>query len=244
MFDVGIWAAFTAGLLSFVSPCVLPVVPLYLAYLAGMNAGELSAAETDRTMARRIVVATLLFVAGFSTVFVAMGATASLLGKALAGYFNILSVAAGVIIIVMGLHFLGVFRIALLYREARFQLAVKPTNPVIAYVLGLAFAFGWTPCVGPILAGILFLAGAEQTLARGALLLAAYSLGIGLPFVLAALFSASFIGWTQRFRRHMRKVEIAVGALMLVMGVLFISGQVPTISYWLLETFPSLSKIG
>jgi len=207
MFDVGLWAAFTAGLLSF-------------------------------------VVATLFFVAGFSTVFVAMGATASGLGKALAGYFDVLSVIAGIIVIIMGLHFLGVFRIALFYREARFQLAVKPSNPAIAYVLGLAFAFGWTPCVGPILAGILFLAGAEQTVSRGALLLAAYSLGIGLPFVVAALFSATFIGWTQRLRPHMRKVEIAVGALMLVMGALFVSGQVSVISYWLLETFPALSKIG
>jgi len=244
MFDVGVWAAFTAGLLSFVSPCVLPVVPLYLAYLAGMNAAELREAETDRAMAHRIVVATLFFVAGFTTVFVALGATASVIGKALAGYFDVLSVLAGVIVIIMGLQFLGVFRIALLYREARFHLGVKPSNPVVAYVLGLAFAFGWTPCVGPILAGILFLAGAEQTLSRGVFLLAAYSLGIGLPFVVAAVFSASFIGWTRRMRPHMRKVEIAVGSLMLVMGALFVSGQVSAISYWLLETFPALSKIG
>ncbi len=244
MFDVGVWAAFTAGLLSFVSPCVLPIVPLYLAYLAGMNAEELREAEADSAKARRILVATLFFVAGFSTVFVALGMTASAFGKALAGYFDILSVVAGVIVIIMGLHFLGVFRIALLYREARFQLAVKPSNPIIAYVLGLAFAFGWTPCVGPVLAGILFLAGAGQTLSRGALLLAAYSLGIGVPFIVAAIFSASFIGWTQRMRPHMRKVEIAVGSLMLVMGVLFVSGQVPAISYWLLKTFPALSEIG
>ncbi len=244
MFDVGVWAAFTGGLLSFVSPCVLPVVPLYLAYLAGMNAEDLREAEPGSARARRILVATLLFVAGFSTVFVGLGMTASAFGKALAGYFGILSVAAGIVIIIMGLHFLGVFRIALLNREARFHLAVKPSNPIVAYVLGLAFAFGWTPCVGPVLAGILFLAGAGQTVSRGGLLLAAYSLGIGLPFIVAAAFSASFVGWTRRMRPHMRKVEIAVGVLMLVMGALFVSGQVPAISYWLLETFPALSRIG
>ncbi len=244
MFDVGFWAAFTAGLLSFVSPCVLPIVPLYLAYLAGVNADELRDPAGDKVVARHIVVATVAFVAGFSSVFVALGATASALGRALAGYFHVLSVAAGIIVIIMGLHFLGVFRIALLYREARFNLAVRPTNPLIAYVLGLAFAFGWTPCVGPILAGILFLAGAEQTLARGALLLTAYSLGIGLPFIAAALFSTAFLGWARRMRPHMRKVEIAVGALMVAMGALFVSGQVSTISYWLLETFPAFSSIG
>jgi cytochrome c-type biogenesis protein len=244
MFDIGYGAAFTAGLLSFVSPCILPIVPLYLAYLAGVNIEELRDPSTDSARARRIVVATLAFVAGFSSVFVALGATASALGKALANYFDVLSVVAGIIIIVMGLHFLGIFRIGLLYREARFNLGVKPSNPLIAYVLGLAFAFGWTPCVGPILAGILFVAGSEATVARGAGLLAVYSLGIGLPFIAAAVFSTAFLVWAQRMRRHMHKVEIAVGVLMIAMGVLFVSGQVSTISYWLIETFPAFSEIG
>ncbi len=244
MFDVGYWAAFTAGLLSFVSPCVLPIVPIYLAYLAGVNVEELREPAHSDAQPRRVIVATLAFVAGFSSVFVALGATASVVGRVLANWFDVLSIVAGILIIVMGLNFIGLFRVGLLYREARFNLALKPSNPLIAYVLGLAFAFGWTPCVGPILAGILFLAGAEATMARGAGLLAAYSLGIGLPFIVAAIFSTAFMGWAQRMRRHMRKVEIVAGSLLVVMGVLFVSGQVATISYWLINTFPAFSAVG
>ncbi|RST84393.1 cytochrome c biogenesis protein CcdA [Aquibium carbonis] len=244
MLDVSLGAALLAGLLSFVSPCVLPIVPPYLAWLAGVSFDELRDDEPGTAQRRRVVVAAIAFVLGFATVFIALGATASVVGKTIAQYFDTLSVIAGVIIIIMGLHFLGVFRIGMLYREARVQVARKPAGVMGAYVIGLAFAFGWTPCVGPVLAAILFIAGSEGSAAQGALLLAAYSLGIGIPFVLAALFASRFLGWAARFKRHMHKVEMAMGALLVLTGILFITGQMSTISFWLLETFPIFQTIG
>ncbi|MEP4257641.1 MAG: cytochrome c biogenesis protein CcdA [Nitratireductor sp.] len=244
MLDISLGGALLAGLLSFVSPCVLPIVPPYLAWLAGLSFEELRSDAVAAGARPRVVAAALAFVLGFTTVFVALGATASVIGNTIAQYFDILSVIAGVIIIVMGLHFLGVFRIALLYREARVQVDRKPAGIVGAYIMGLAFAFGWTPCVGPVLAAILFVAGSEGTAARGALLLAVYSVGIGIPFLLAAAFAGRFLGWAGRFRRHMRKIEMAMGGLLVVTGILFMTGQMATISYWLLETFPIFQTIG
>lgn len=244
MLDVSLGGAFLAGILSFVSPCVLPIVPPYLAWLAGVSFEELKAEEPNAAQRRRVVLAALAFVLGFSTVFVGLGATASVIGKTIAQYFDTLSIIAGIVIIIMGLHFLGVFRIAFLYREARVQVSRKPAGFVGAYVIGLAFAFGWTPCVGPVLAAILFVAGSEGTAARGAMLLAIYSLGIGIPFILAALFASRFLGLAARFRKHMRKVEMAMGALLVITGLLFVTGQMSTISFWLLETFPVFQTIG
>ena len=244
MLDVSLGGALLAGLLSFISPCVLPIVPPYLAWLAGVSFDELKAEDPGAAQRRRVLVSALAFVLGFTTVFVALGATASVIGKTIAQYFDVLSVIAGVIIIIMGLHFLGVFRIALLYREARVQVDRKPAGVVGAYVMGLAFAFGWTPCVGPVLAAILFIAGSEGTAARGAMLLAVYSLGIGIPFLLAAFFASRFLNWAARFRQHMHKVEMAMGGLLVVTGILFITGQMSVISYWLLETFPIFQTIG
>ncbi|MEX3008122.1 cytochrome c biogenesis CcdA family protein [Hoeflea sp. TYP-13] len=244
MLDVGFGAAFVAGLLSFVSPCVLPIVPPYLAYLAGISFQELSDESLERDTARRIMLSSVLFVAGFTTVFVALGATASVIGQSLARYFDTLSIMAGILIIIMGLHFLGVFRIGLLYREARVDVQRKPAGLIGAYVMGLAFAFGWTPCVGPVLAAILFVAGAEDTIFRGAGLLATYSLGIGIPFILAGAFAGRFIGWANRFKRHMHKIEISMGGLLVVTGILFITGQMQIIAQWLLETFPGFANIG
>jgi cytochrome c-type biogenesis protein len=244
VFDIGFGAAFLAGLLSFVSPCVLPIVPPYLAYLAGVSFSDLQSAEMERERARRIIISAVAFVLGFSTVFVALGATASFVGQAIAQYFDMLSIIAGIIIVIMGLHFLGVFRIALLYREARVDVRKKPAGVVGAYVMGLAFAFGWTPCVGPVLAAILFIAGSEDTALRGAGLLAVYSLGIGLPFLLAAVFASRFIGWANRFKRHMGTVEKAMGALLVLTGILFITGQMSRIAQWLLDTFPGFATVG
>ncbi|MDY8108317.1 cytochrome c biogenesis protein CcdA [Fulvimarina sp. 2208YS6-2-32] len=244
MLDVGFGAAFLAGLLSFVSPCVLPIVPPYLAYLAGLGFDQLRASGDDPAIARRIVRAALAFVLGFTTVFVALGATASFIGQALAEWFDTLSVIAGVLIIAMGLHFLGLFRLALFAREARVAVSARPAGPLGAYVMGLAFAFGWTPCVGPVLAAILFVAGSEETLARGAGLLATYSLGIGLPFMLAALFATRFLALASRLRRHMGNVETIMGGALVVTGILFVTGQMSAIAFWLLETFPVFSAIG
>ena len=243
MLDVSYGAAFVAGLISFISPCVLPIVPPYLAWLAGISFEELKD-STDAASRRRIVIAAFAFVLGFSTVFVALGATASTIGRAIAQYFDVLSIVAGVVILIMGLHFLGVFRIGLLFREARVQVQKKPAGPLGAYVMGLAFAFGWTPCVGPVLAAILFVAGSEGSAVRGAGLLAAYSFGIGIPFLLAAFFAGAFLKFAGRFRQHMGTVEKVMGGLLVVTGLLFMTGSMSAISQWLLETFPALSTIG
>ncbi|MEP9396989.1 cytochrome c biogenesis protein CcdA [Mesorhizobium sp. KR2-14] len=244
MLDVSLGGALVAGLLSFVSPCVLPIVPPYLAWLAGISFDELKSETPGAEQRRRVIVAAIAFVLGFATVFIALGATASVVGKTIAQYFDALAIIAGILIIAMGLHFLGVFRIGMLYREARVQVDRKPAGPLGAYVMGLAFAFGWTPCVGPVLAAILFIAGSEGTALRGAALLGAYSLGIGIPFILAAAFASRFLGWAARFKKHMRKIEMAMGGLLVVTGMLFITGQMSAISYWLLETFPAFQAIG
>ncbi|WP_026379252.1 cytochrome c biogenesis CcdA family protein [Afifella pfennigii] len=244
MLEVSIGAAFIAGFLSFVSPCVLPIVPPYLCYLAGVSLDQLRGEDVAPGTGRRIVLAAITFVLGFTTVFVALGATASFVGQTLARYFDTLAIIAGVIIIIMGLHFLGVFRIGLLYREARVNVDKKPAGLIGSYIMGLAFAFGWTPCVGPVLAAILFVAGSTETTLRGALLLGVYALGIGIPFILAALFASRFLGWAMRFRRHMATVEKAMGGLLVFTGILFVTGQMSAISYWLLETFPAFSQIG
>ena len=244
MLDVSFPGALLAGLLSFISPCVLPIVPPYLAYLAGMSFEELRGDQASPGREKRIVLAAIAFVLGFTTVFVALGATASVVGQTIARYFDILSIIAGIIIIVMGLHFLGLFRIGLLYREARVQVDRKPAGLAGAYVMGLAFAFGWTPCVGPILAAILFIAGSDGTALRGAALLATYSLGIGVPFIIAAMFASRFVTWATGFRRNLPVVEKVMGGLLVLTGVLFMTGQMSAIANWLLQTFPAFSEIG
>jgi len=240
--DVSLPAAAAAGVLSFLSPCVLPLVPPYLTFIAGTTIEEL--AEEGEAGARRdTLLAALLFVAGFSTVFVALGATASVFGQIVRAHLEFLSLLAGLAIIAMGLHFLGLFRFAFLYREKRFSVE-KPIGLWGAYLMGLAFAFGWTPCIGPILAAILALAGAEDTVARGAALLAVYSAGLGIPFIVAALAIAPFMRFMQRFRGHFGKVERVVGVLLVVTGIAFMTGGVQRASYWLLEAFPGLSNLG
>jgi cytochrome c-type biogenesis protein len=242
--DASFGAAFAAGLFSFVSPCVLPLVPAYLAFLAGVSFEELKDGHHTAEATRKVVLASLAFVLGFSTIFIALGATASVVGQAIAHYFDELAIVAGLIIVILGLHFVGFFRIGWLSREARFHVARKPAGILGAYVVGLAFAFGWTPCVGPVLAAILFIAGVEGTGVRGATLLAVYSAGIGVPFLLAALFSGRFIVWASGFRKQMRRVELTMGGVLIVTGVMFMTGQMPTISNWLLQTFPVFAKIG
>lgn len=244
MFDVSIGGALLAGLISFISPCVLPIVPPYLAYLAGVSFGELSDEGLESGKQRRIFLTAVFFVLGFTTVFVMLGATASVIGQSIAQHFRVLSIIAGSIIIVMGLHFLGVFRIGFLYREARIDVKTKPLGFLGAYIMGLAFAFGWTPCVGPVLAAILFVAGTEDTAFRGAILLGAYSLGIGIPFLLASLFAARFLKFANKFKRHMALVEKIMGVFLILTGVLFITGTMGYVAQWMIETFPVFATIG
>jgi cytochrome c-type biogenesis protein len=241
--DVTYLAALIAGLVSFLSPCVLPLVPPYLVYLAGTSLERFADREPEPRVKRETVLAACLFVLGFSTVFVALGASASAVGALIRAYSGPLATIAGVIIIIMGLHFLGLTRIAWLYRQKRMEVA-KPVGLWGAYVMGLAFAFGWTPCIGPILAAILAVAAAEQTVAKGASLLAVYSLGLGIPFVIAAFAIEPFAAFLARFRKHLLRVEQAMGALLVLTGIAFLTGSINNMSVWLLEAFPVLGKIG
>jgi cytochrome c-type biogenesis protein len=245
--DVGYLSAVGAGALSFLSPCVLPLVPPYLCYMAGVSVEDFrddAQRAAASGMRGALLLTSIAFVLGFSTVFITLGAGASTIGRLLRLWQEPLAMAAGVLIILMGLNFLGVLKIPLLSREARFQSQGKPASKTAAYIMGLAFAFGWTPCIGPVLGPILTLAGGRDTVGEGALLLAAYSLGLGIPFLLAALFSGAFMRFLGRFRMHLGRVEKVIGGLLVVAGVFFLTGGIQSASYWLLETFPVLGTLG
>jgi cytochrome c-type biogenesis protein len=241
--DVSIPAALIAGLVSFVSPCVLPLVPPYLVYLTGATIEHVANEETVSSSKRAVMTSAVMFVLGFSTVFVALGASASLIGGLIHAWSAELAIVAGIVIIVMGLHFLGLTRIGFLMREGRLPIP-KPVGLYGAYVMGLAFAFGWTPCIGPILAAILSIAAAEATVAKGAGLLAVYSGGLGVPFLIAALMVKQFSTLFSRMKRHLASVERAMGVLMIITGIGFLTGTVSNVSIWLLETFPALQNFG
>jgi cytochrome c-type biogenesis protein len=236
--DVSYLGAFLGGLLSFVSPCVLPLVPPYLCFLGGVTFEQLE--QPGAAATRRVFAGALAFVLGFATVFVAMGLGASAIGQAIARYFDILSIVAGAIVIVFGLHLLGVFRIGLLFREARFHVGGRSATIASAYLVGLAFAFGWSPCVGPILAPILTLAGAKESMAEGGALLGVYALGMGVPFLAAAAAAPWFLRMMKRARPFLRHVERVLGALLVATGILFVTGAFRAIGVWLYETFPWL----
>ena len=242
---VSVQAALLAGVISFLSPCVLPLVPSYLCFITGATLDELSDGDgASVSQQRRALLAALMFVLGFSTVFVTLGASASVAGQLLREYLGVLSQIAGVFIILMGLHFLGVFKLAFLHREARYHHHSQPVGLLGAYGIGLAFAFGWTPCIGPILATILTIAASEQDVARGAGLLAIYSLGLGIPFLLAAAGVGTFLGFLGRFKRHLVTVERVMGGLLVLTGIMFLTGSMQTMAYWFLEQFPWLATIG
>ena len=241
--DVSLIAALFAGALSFLSPCVLPLVPPYLVYLTGASIERLAEAGPQAVVRRTALFPALLFVLGFATVFVALGAGASMIGGLLRLYANTLATVAGVAIILMGLHFLGVTPIAFLMREKRMDIP-RPVGLWGAYVMGLAFAFGWTPCIGPILAAILAVAASEATVLKGAGLLAVYSAGLGIPFLIAAAAIGPFAKFLARFRGHLGIVEKAMGGLLVLTGIAFLTGFVTDASFWLLEAFPVLGRIG
>jgi cytochrome c-type biogenesis protein len=244
--DVSISAAILAGVLSFLSPCVLPLVPPYLCYISGVSLEDLTSQEHPdaKTHRARVLLTGFIFVLGFTTVFTLLGATASAAGQVLRDHLPLLAKLAGVAVIIMGLHFLGLFKIALLSREARYHQEGPSVGLLGAYLIGLAFAFGWTPCIGPVLAAILSVAGQTESVTSGMALLAFYSLGLGIPFMLAAFSVDSFLGFFKKFRRHMTLVERLMGVALIITGIAFLTGGMQTMSYWLLETFPSLSSIG
>jgi cytochrome c-type biogenesis protein len=241
--DTTIVAALLAGLVSFLSPCVLPLVPPYLVYLAGTSLERLADAEAEPRVRRETLAAAMLFVAGFSTVFVGLGAGASAIGALLRFYSNEIGILAGIVIVVMGLHFLGITPIRLLHREKRLEIQ-RPVGLWGAYVMGLAFAAGWTPCIGPILAAILAIAATEATVAKGAGLLAVYSLGLGVPFIIAAFAVEPFAAFLARFRAHLGHMEKVMGGLLVLTGVAFLAGFFTQFNNWMLETFPMLSQLG
>src|SRR5271168_4398639 len=243
MNNVPISAALIAGILSFLSPCVLPLVPPYLIYLTGATIEQVANDKTASASRRAVMMSAVMFVLGFSTVFVALGASASLIGGLIRAWSSQLSIVAGIVIIIMGLHFLGLTRIGLLMREGRLPIP-KPVGLWGAYVMGLAFAFGWTPCIGPILAAILSLAAAETTVAKGATMLAVYSAGLGIPFLAAAFMIEQFSSLFGRMKRHLASVERAMGVLMVITGIAFLTGAISNVSIWLLEMFPALQNFG
>ena len=242
MFDITLSGAALAGLLSFLSPCILPIVPFYLSYLAGVGMNQISdGAEITAAVRKRAFIAALFFAAGVITIFMGLGATATLFGQVVREWFGVLRWVAATIIIAMGLHFLGVLRISFLYRQFRADAGeTSNLSYVGAYVIGLAFAFGWTPCVGPVLAAILFMAGGADTAGQGALLLLVYGLGMTLPFVIAALFIGPFMRWMKKFRKHLGKIEKAMGVLLIVFGILIATNSVNYIAQWMLEIAPDL----
>ena len=233
-----------AGLLSFLSPCVLPLVPAYIGFLGGTTLDMLSEeGEEAKAVYRRVLIAALFFVLGFTTVFVALGAGASIIGQWLLEYKAQMSLVAGGVLVLFGLHFLGLLPIGFLYREMRFRGAGKPAGIAGAYLIGLAFAFGWTPCIGPILSAVLAAAASEASLSRGVALLLVYSLGLGIPFLLAAVAIKPFLGLFGMFKRHLGKVEKVMGAALVITGILFMTGSLNAFGYWMLETFPMLGEI-
>lgn len=236
---------FGAGVLSFLSPCVLPLVPPYLTYMSGASFDQLrDEGSTANVLQRKVAITSLFFILGFSVVFVALGATATAFGQAFRQALPIITPIAGIVIIAMGLHFIGVYRIALLDRQVRHQGPGVASGPVGGFLLGLAFAIGWTPCIGPVLAAVLSLAAGRETAWEGAGLLGLYSLGLGVPFFLAGISIGPFMAFFQGFKKHLRTVERVMGGVLVVTGILFLTGDFTRISYWFLETFPVLANFG
>src|ERR1700732_1134063 len=224
-------AAFFAGLISFLSPCVLPLVPGYMSMISGVGVEELKSPQAQ--LMRRVMVNSVGFILGFSIVFVALGAAATGLGQVLGVYKHTLARVAGVIIIIFGLHLTGIFKIKALYTDARLHSVKGSSTPLGAFVIGFAFAFGWTPCLGPILTAILTLASEQDTLVKGILLLGVYSLGLAVPFLLTSLLMERFLKFYSRFRSHMHALEIASGGLLIALGILLVIGRFTLISSWL-----------
>jgi cytochrome c-type biogenesis protein len=238
---IGFVTAFAAGVISFLSPCVLPLVPGYVSFVAGSSLEELRDGVAPRAPSL-LLAAT--FVLGFSMVFVALGASATALGNLLLGYRFELGILAGVVVLLFGLHMLGITPIRLMQRDARFHVDVAGGRALGAFLLGIAFAFGWTPCIGPVLGAILTLSASTADVAKGSLLLATYSLGLGVPFLLAALFTGSLLARLKALGRAGRNLQRAAGGLLVGMGLLMVTGQLEVLAFWLLETFPALASIG
>jgi cytochrome c-type biogenesis protein len=237
--EITLLAAFAAGFLSFVSPCVLPLIPGYISFVSGVSVEEMRSDVTPATSRLQVFLTSLAFVLGFSIVFVALGASATAIGKFLFAKLPLLSKIAGVILIVFGLHTMGEFRLAFLESEKRVHSQRKPAGPLGAILVGIAFAFGWTPCIGPILGGILAIAGSKNSVGEGITLLAVYSLGLGIPFLITSLAINQFFGAAKKIRRYYHAIELTSGVLLIAIGVLIITGQLTIITRYLQPYLPS-----
>jgi cytochrome c-type biogenesis protein len=225
MDQVPIYTAFVAGLVSFLSPCVLPLVPGYISIISGSSLDQLNAQEKDSSLFRTVLMNSVLFIVGFSITFILLGASATWIGQALASRMRLFGQLAGIVLIVFGIHLTGLIKINALYKDKRFHNVQKPRGMLGALVLGLAFAFGWTPCIGPILAGILTIASTKQTVTEGMFLLAIYSAGLGIPFLLTSLALNQFLAFYGRFKKHFHAVEVLSGALVIAIGILILTGS-------------------
>jgi cytochrome c-type biogenesis protein len=230
--NVSFIGAFIAGIISFLSPCVLPLIPGYISFISGASLQELTGPETIKEARKKALINSLFFCLGFSVVFIALGASATSIGKFLAIYKRPLSIAAGVIIIALGIHMTGLVKIPLLYSEKRLQVKSKPLNIFGAFIVGFAFAFGWTPCIGPILAGILTVAAAQDTISRGILLLALYSLGLAIPFMLTAFSITLFFKMFDKIKKSLNIIEWVAGGLLIIIGILMITGGLTRMASW------------
>jgi cytochrome c-type biogenesis protein len=242
--NISYLAALFAGLISFISPCVLPLVPAYISFISGVSVDELRSTERRQQTTFRLMLSSLLFIAGFTVVFVLLGATATVIGNFLLQNLGFLSKAAGVVLIIFGLHVAGLIKIPFLNYEARFQTGDKPKSAIGAFLVGGAFAFGWTPCIGPILGGILAIAGSQDTVGKGMLLLLVYSIGLGIPFFLTAAATQRLLRAMNRVKKHFKTVELVSGAFLVVIGVMMVFNLFTRLNGVLVKWFPWLTKIG
>jgi cytochrome c-type biogenesis protein len=238
--NVSLLTAFIAGFISFISPCVLPLIPAYVSFISGVSLKELQTSHETRLM-EKIIINMIMFIVGFSIVFIGLGATATYIGKFLEENLNILSKIGGVIVVIFGLHLMGVFRIGFLNYEVKFHQQSKPLGVVGSMLIGLAFAFGWTPCIGPVLAGILLVASTQETITQGILLLTFYSLGLGIPFFLAGLSINYFFKAFSNIKNHFHKIEVASGVLLVAIGILIFTNNLTVIAQYLQKWFPWLN---
>ncbi|MCP4723791.1 MAG: cytochrome c biogenesis protein CcdA [bacterium] len=241
--DISIFAAFAAGLISFISPCVLPLVPAYISFMSGVSLQDMTA-DSNAKNRSKVIISSLVFIIGFSIVFILLGASATYLGKLLLTKMHIIRKIAGIVIIIFGLHLMGIFKLKFLLYEKRFSSQQKEMSLISVLLIGMAFAFGWSPCLGPILSGILAIAATKENIGQGIFLLSMYSLGLGLPFFLTALATDRFIGYFNKIKKHMRKIEIGSGLFLILIGILIFFDFFTVLSSYLNQWFPFLQKIG
>ena len=243
MAEISYFYVVLAGLLSFLSPCVLPIVPGYLCFLAGTSLDKISSGE-NASKERNVFYFALSFVFGFSTVFILLGASATLLSGLIYEYLDILRVVGGIIIIIFGIHFMQIIQLPFLNRDTRYQIESYRPGIVGSYVIGLSFAFGWTPCIGPILGSVLSIAASSETVTYGIVLLMLYSAGLGIPFLLAAYAINGFMRFLSKIRNYIRAIEIFTGVLLVIFGILILTNRIQELAFFFIKYFPFLTQFG